>query len=452
MILIIDDDIAVQTSIGLLLKQSGFSYLSAKDPDSALNLMKQNKFELILLDMNFSIDTSGEEGIQLFKRIKSIDPFVPVILITAWGTISLAVEGMKLGASDFINKPWSNEHLLQSIKTTLHLSSKNHPSETSRIKLDDNYNLEGIIGEHPEFLKILETACRISNTEASVLITGESGTGKELIAEVIHNNSERKQKKFVKVNLGGISSTLFESEMFGHKKGSFTDAKENRKGRFEAAHKGTIFLDEIGDLDLNSQVKMLRVLQDRSFEVLGSNETKNVDVRIVSATNKNLEMMILKNEFREDLFYRINLITLKMPALRERSSDIPLLVNRFIENLKTIYQKENLRISNSALQWLSELSWPGNVRELKNLVERTVLVSEKNLLEIEDFKIHLNSDSLKAKGNLPAVGTMTLEQIEESMIRKAIEFHKGNISQVAKSLGLSRGALYRRMEKYGIIE
>lgn len=452
MILIIDDDIAVQTSLGLLLKQSGFSYLSAEDPEKALNLLKEHKFDLILLDMNFSIETSGVEGLELLKKIKTVSSAVPVILITAWGTISLAVEGMKLGAVDFINKPWTNEHLLESIKTALDLSVKETAAETSRSKLDEQYNLDGIVGEHPEFIKVLETACRISKTNASVLITGESGTGKELIAEVIHNNSSRCDNPFVKVNLGGISSTLFESEMFGHKKGSFTDAKENRKGRFEIADKGTIFLDEIGDLDLNSQVKMLRVLQDRTFEILGSNETKNVDVRIVSATNKNLEKMISSDEFREDLFYRINLITLKMPSLRERASDIPLLVNQFVNNLKIIYHKDDLEISSDALNWLSELPWPGNVRELKNLVERTVLVSDKKLLTIDDFKIHLNNNSVAHNSSLPAVGTMTLEQIEKSMILKAIEFHKGNISQVAKSLGLSRGALYRRMEKYGINE
>jgi len=452
MILIIDDDIAVQTSLGLLLKQSGFSYLSAENSEKALTVLQQQKFDLILLDMNFSIETSGMEGIDLLKKIKAADSSVPVILITAWGTISLAVEGMKLGACDFINKPWSNDLLLESIKTALDISTKKETKETSRQQLNEQYNLNGIVGEHLNFVKILETACRISKTNASVLITGESGTGKELIAEIIHNNSARNEKQFVKVNLGGISSTLFESEMFGHKKGSFTDARENRKGRFEIADKGTIFLDEIGDLDLNSQVKMLRVLQDRTFEVLGSNETKNVDVRIVSATNKNLEKMISSNEFREDLFYRINLITLKIPALRERAPDIPLLVNQFVNNLKVIYHKNDLQVCKEALNWLSELPWPGNVRELKNLVERTVLVSDKKLLKINDFKIHLNNTSATHKSNLPAVGTMTLEQIEKSMIIKAIEFHKGNISKVAKSLGLSRGALYRRMEKYGIKE
>jgi len=456
MILIIDDDIAVQTSLSLLLKQAGYKTDTALDPVQAKRIIKSLIPELIILDMNFSVEISGEEGLKLLKEIKDIIPNVPVILITAWGSITLAVEGMKYGASDFITKPWNNEHLLRSVQTALKLSQDTnlvHKSSANRKQLDKEYNFEKLIGEDPAFLASLETIARVSATDAPVLITGESGTGKELIAEAIHLNSARRNKPFVKVNLGGISSSLFESEMFGHKKGAFTDAKFDRIGRFEMANSGTIFLDEIGDLDLNSQVKMLRVLQDRSFEPLGSSKTRTADFRVVCATNRNLESMAAENKFREDLFYRINLITIKLPALRERKIDIPPLVNHYVNNLKTIYGRRELSVSKQALRWLRDLPWPGNVRELKNLVERTVLVSNKNLLDVDDFSAQLQNGSQPgAKQSLPAVGTMTLDEIEKSMILKAYEFHDKNISKIARSLGLSRPALYRRMEKYGLTE
>jgi len=455
MLLIIDDDIAIRTSLSLLLKQAGFQSLSASSPEEARKYIDENKFELILMDMNFSLSTTGEEGLALLKDIKSKIADIPVILITAWGSIPLAVEGMKLGAADFINKPWNNEYLIQSINTALNLSKKNGEIKISqtRDRLNKQFDFENIIGTDPEYLKVLETIGRVADTDASVLIIGESGTGKELVAEAIHKNSRRKDNPFVKVNLGGISTSLFESEMFGHKKGSFTDAKEDRVGRFEAANKGTIFLDEIGDLDLNSQVKLLRVLQDRSYEVLGSSKTKIADLRVISATNKDLKSLVETNLFREDLFYRINLITIKIPPLRERPSDIPVLVNHFAGNLKTIYRRNDLKIYDSAIKWLTELPWPGNIRELKNLVERTVLVSNKNLLDVEDFIEHLQRGPNKgAKNSIPAVGSLTLEEMEVSMIKKALEFYEGNLSKVAKSLGLSRAALYRRLEKYGLLQ
>ncbi|MCP4580732.1 MAG: sigma-54-dependent Fis family transcriptional regulator [candidate division Zixibacteria bacterium] len=453
MILIIDDDIAVRTSLSLLLKQAGYQTQTAADMKEALDRVNKSAIDLAIMDMNFSLETSGEEGLRLLKEIKTNSTNMPVILITAWGSIPLAVEGMKSGASDFINKPWSNEHLLQSIKTSLSLSSQPVKPELKpgREQLDKSYNFEMIIGEDPAFLAILETIGRVSATDASILIIGESGTGKELIAEAIHQNSPRRNAPFVKVNLGGISRNLFESEMFGHKKGAFTDAKNDRLGRFELADKGSIFLDEIGDLDINSQVKLLRVLQDRTFEVLGSSDTRSVDIRVISATNRNLEDMVENSEFREDLFYRINLITVKMPALRERLEDIPLLVEHYINNLKTIYQRDAIKVSAQAMDWLKDLPWPGNIRELKNLVERTVLVSDKNSLEVGDFQAQYRTDTRKgAKDSIPAVGTMTLEEMEISMIKKALEFHDGNISKVSRSLGLSRAALYRRLEKYGI--
>jgi len=453
MILVIDDDIAVTTSLSLLLKQAGYQVQTAADAGGALKLINEIAFELIVMDMNFSMETSGEEGLQLLTKIKSTLPQIPVILITAWGSIPLAVEGMKAGAADFISKPWNNELLLQSIKTALSLSSQrpDRDKKLSREHLDKLYDFDKIVGNDPVFLNVLDTIGRVSATDAAVLIMGESGTGKELIAEAIHLNSNRPNQPFVKVNLGGISQSLFESEMFGHKKGAFTDAKSDRVGRFEIAHKGSIFLDEIGDLDLNSQVKLLRVLQDRSFEVLGSSITKSVDIRVITATNRNIEAMVANGEFREDLFYRINLITVKLPALRERADDIPLLINHYINNLKTIYRRDKLSISLQAIAWLKDLPWPGNIRELKNLVERTVLITNKDLLDVDDFQNQYRIDPRKgAKDSLPAIGSMTLEEIEITMIRKAMEFHNGNISKIAKSLGLSRAALYRRMDKYGI--
>ncbi len=450
MILLIDDDIAVRTSLVLLLKNEGYEVMSAAAPGEALSIIKKNKPKLIILDLNFSIGTSGEEGLVLLSKIKQINEAIPVILITGWGSIELAVRGMKMGANDFINKPWNNEHLLQSVKTFLDLGD--HKSQQrSRKQLDNQYKFEQIIGEDSRMLEILETIGRVAATDASILIMGESGTGKELIAEAIHQNSARRNRPFIKVNLGGISTSLFESEMFGHVRGAFTDARFDRMGRFEMANKGTIFLDEIGDLDAGSQVKLLRVLQDRTYEVLGSSRTKIVDVRVVCATNKNLNEMVAKASFREDLLYRINLITIYLPALRERPKDIPLLANYFINNLKTIYNRPNLSLSANALKWLQQLPLPGNIRQLKNLIERSVLVNTKDKLDIENISAQLDlSPANSGKMQLPGVGMVTLEEVEKEMIKKALEYHNNKISKAAKSLGLTRSTLYRRLDKYQI--
>src|SRR3984885_12391933 len=354
MILIIDDDIAVRASLLLLLNDGGFDAFGCAGPAEALKLIKKQEPELIILDLNFSNDTSGKEGMELLEKIKQINPTIPIILITGWASIELAVQGMKAGANDFINKPWSNEHLLQSVKTLLDLKEKKTEHHT-RKQLDKSYDFQHIIGEDPKMLEILETIGRLSSTDASILIMGESGTGKELIAEAVHENSLRKNKPFVKVNLGGISTSLFESEMFGHVRGAFTDARFDRAGRFELANKGTIFLDEIGDLDPGSQVKLLRVLQDRTYEILGSSRTKTVDTRVVCATNRNLDEMVSKGSFREDLLYRINLITIKLPSLKDRPKDIPLLVDFFVSNLREIYNRPALNISREAMKWLQQL-------------------------------------------------------------------------------------------------
>jgi DNA-binding NtrC family response regulator len=450
MILIIDDDNAVRTSLLLLLQQESYAAKAVASPNETIAWLSHNEPSLIILDLNFSIETSGDEGMKLLKQIRKMHPLVPIILITGWATIELAVKGMKEGANDFINKPWSNDYLLQSIKTLLNLQEKK-TEKLSRSKLDGRYQFQHIIGEDPKMLDILETIGRIAATDASVLIIGESGTGKELVAEAIHQNSLRNNRPFVKVNLGGISTSLFESEMFGHIRGAFTDAKSDRIGRFEMANKGSIFLDEIGDLDHSNQVKLLRVLQDRTYEVLGSSRTKMVDVRVICATNRNLLEMVADGAFREDLLYRINLITIKLPALRERAGDILLLVNFFVDNLREIYNRPNLSVTRSAMKWLKQLHLPGNIRQLKNLVERTILVTKKDQLDENDFQSQLETTAKKKEiVQLPEVGNLTLEEMEIQMIHKAMGFHKNRITKVAKSLGITRSALYRRLEKYNI--
>ncbi len=455
MILIIDDDIAVRTSLSLLLRKEGFEVGTADTPAGALAVMAAEQPELVMLDMNFSNETTGKDGLEMLEKIKINYPAVPVVLITGWATIDLAVKGMKLGAADFIHKPWKNNHLMESLRTVLQLAPVSSPGNagpggaTVRKKLDQQFDFSGIIGQDPQMIGILETIGRVAPTDAAVLITGESGTGKELIAEALHQNSLRAKRPFVKVNLGGISSSLFESEMFGHVRGAFTDARTDRLGRFEMTNKGSIFLDEIGDLELSSQVKLLRVLQDRTYEVLGSSRTKTVDVRVISATNRNLEEMVGNGLFREDLLYRINLITLKLPALRERPGDIPLLVDHFLKNLSEIYSRP-LSADAEAIKWIRALPLPGNIRQLKNLVERTVLVSAHDALTAEDFQRQYQPAARKPAGGLPEVGAMTLEEMEVQMIQRAMTFHKGKIARVAKSLGLTRSALYRRLEKHNI--
>ena len=439
----------MRASLSLLLRQEGFLVEVAAAPVLAMDILESAKIELIILDLNFSIETSGEDGMRALSVIRKNYPAIPVILLTGWGTINLAVEGMKAGAKDFITKPWQNDYLLQSVRTFLNLAHRAVQS-ADRQKLDQQYEFDHIVGDHPKLLEVLETIGRVSTTEVPVLITGESGTGKELIAEAIHQNSKRKKRSFVKVNLGGVSAALFESELFGHVRGAFTDARSDRVGRFELADKGTIFLDEIGDLDLSSQVKLLRVLQDRTFEPLGSSKSRLVDVRVICATNRNLEEMVAKGTFREDLFYRINLITVKLPALRERPEDITALAVYFVNNLKIIYERPDLVIAPKAIQWLKGLPFPGNIRQLKNLVERTVLLTSGTTLEIPDFQRHIAVSTAATAQSLPEVGMMTLEEMEYQMIRRAMDFHQHKITKVARSLGITRFALYRRLEKFGI--
>ncbi|MDH3784503.1 MAG: sigma-54 dependent transcriptional regulator [Acidobacteriota bacterium] len=455
-ILIVDDDESVTATLSMLLKQNGHLSKTASNPTDALAVLSDGDVDLVLQDMNFSRATTGEEGMELLREIKSMRPHLPVILITAWGSIALAVEGVKAGASDFVTKPWSNQHLLRSIETAVHLAegvgeTDQDQTPPRREDLDRQFDFSGLMGNDPQLRRILDLIGRVGPTDASVLVTGESGTGKELVAEALHRKSRRSDGPFVKVNLGGVSSTLFESEMFGHVRGAFTDARSDRSGRFEVAQAGTIFLDEIGELDLASQVKLLRVLQDRTYEVLGSSRTRTVDVRVISATNRDLALAVHEGGFREDLLYRLNLISIKLPALRERAGDIPLLARHFLDGCATAYGRGALALTDAATRWLQRQRWPGNVRQLKQTIERAVLVVDGDRIEQSDFEtLACLEAGESARGTLPAPGSMTLNQLEREMISSCMQHYDGNISHVAEALGLSRAALYRRLEKYGL--
>ena len=470
MILVVDDDKAIRLSLKLILERNEYAVTLAENPKAAIDIVRSHpELELVLMDMNYDNSTTGDEGLTLLKQVKVFRPEIPCILMTAWGTIDLAVQGMRAGAFDFITKPWDNGVLLDRIETAIKLrplsrstlgrfdTSKNSPrGEVDFISSQKPKNRKlalsptGGAGRGavlPSLASVYSTIARIAPTNAPVLITGESGTGKELIAEAIHRQSHRAAGPFVKVNLGGISQSLFESEMFGHKKGAFTDAKEDRVGRFELAKGGTIFLDEIGELDLASQVKLLRVLQDQTYEVLGDSHTRRTDVRVICATNADLPSMVEEHTFREDLFYRINLIRIHLPPLRQRRQDIPLLVDFFLHQSSL-----SPAITPDAISYLQSLPFPGNIRELKNLVERTVLMAEGEELTAADFRQSLSPSShesvcpsLSSTGSSP-----TLEELERAAIAASIQKHAGNLSLVAKELGISRGALYRKIEKHGL--
>ena len=447
MILVIDDDSAIRTSLSFMLKRAKYDVQAVSSPKEAIAIVRSVAPELILMDMNFSLTTTGDEGITLLKQVKIFQPETPVILMTAWGSIQLAVKGMQAGAFDFITKPWNNAALMHQIETALALNNKKKEEELKKEE-EGKFDRSHIVGKSKALMDVLATIERISKTNASVLITGKSGTGKELIAEAVHRNSPRAKKPFVKVNLGGISQSLFESEMFGHKKGAFTDASSDRVGRFELADKGTIFLDEIGDLDLSCQVKLLRVLQEQTFEVLGDSRPRKVDIRVVSATNADLRQMVQEHTFREDLFYRINLITVHLPALRERRDDIPLLVRHFADQQCQQNRLPKVDFTPEAMKYLQSLPYPGNIRELKNLVERTLLVSGKETLDVDDFKAQ-NPHSAEAIPS-QSLDNLTLDELERQRILQALEQYGNNLTQVATSLGLSRPALYRRLEKHNI--
>ncbi len=439
MILIVDDDNSVRVSLKLLLKRNGYEVATAATPAEAIAFVRSSRPDLVIMDMNYTRTTTGEEGLILLKQIKVFHPDVPVILITAWGNIPLAVEGIRAGAFDFITKPWDNYTLLGRITTALTLSSKETPEQPS------SFDRSAIIGRDAKLLSVLETIERVAATNAPVLILGENGTGKELIAEAIHKNSLRRNGPMVKVNLGGLSQSLFESEMFGYRKGAFTGAVADREGRFAAAEKGTIFLDEIGDLDINSQVKLLRVLQEHTYEPLGDTRTRRADVRVVCATNADLTQMLRDGTFREDLYYRINLITVTLPPLRERRDDIPLLVDHLLQKVSSAAGREMPSVTPEAMELLKQQPWPGNIRQLANIVERTLLVTPSDTLDARDFQAQGLSPE-----NTHIDNPGRLKSAEKIEIENALTEANGNLTRAASLLGITRQTLYRRMAKYNI--
>ena len=459
MILVVDDDRNIRVSLKLILERNGYEVAMAEEPKEAIRIIRDiPAVELVLMDMNYNIyrtsSNDGEEGITLLKQIKVFRPDVPCILMTAWGTIELAVRGMRAGAFDFITKPWDNGVLLERIETARSLTPDPSPRRGASCRERLPSPRRGVGGEAlivgTSLSGILSTISRVAPTNAPVLITGESGTGKELIAVAIHRQSKRANGPFVKVNLGGISSSLFESEMFGHKKGSFTDATADRIGRFELAKGGTIFLDEIGELSLASQVKLLRVLQDQTYEVLGDSHTRRTDVRVVCATNADLRAMVEDKTFREDLFYRINLINLHLPPLRERREDIPLLVEHFLREACLANNVPSVTASHEAIAYLQTLPFPGNIRELKNLVERALLMHDPASPQLTAADFAAPSHPAAVPSASPEGSPATLDDLERTAIAACIQKHGGNLSLVAKELGISRGALYRKIEKYNL--
>ncbi len=451
MILIVDDNKTIRLSLSVLLKHAGYEAEAVATPDEALVAARtRSDLQLAVIDMNFSDTTSGEEGLELLQRLKVLRPEVPVILITGWGSIPLAVEGMRLGAFDFITKPWQNRMFLSRVETALQLAGTPTSAPDT-----EGFNRVDIVGNDPALDSVLRTAARVAASDAPVLILGENGTGKELVARAIHRNSRRASGPFVMVNLGGISRSLFESEMFGHVKGAFTGAVADRIGRFEMADKGTIFLDEIGDLDPTSQVKLLRVLQQHTFERLGDSKTRTSDFRIIAATNADLGAKVAEGTFREDLLYRINLITLHLPPLRKRPADIEPLARHFIAGYAAQCNRTVPTLSPDAVAFLQSQPFPGNVRQLRNLVERTLLISTSNRLTTEDFRtaIALGSEQPEGTpdaGETPATAPVNLEASEKAAIAAALRKVDGNVTHAAALLGITRQALYRKIKKHNL--
>lgn len=452
-ILVVDDDSAVQVSLALLLKQAGFDALCCDGPREALAALAAHPVDLALQDMNFSLQTTGEEGLALLADIRRQYPLLPVLLMTAWGSIALAIRGVQSGAANFFTKPWDNGQLVDLIEATLASSAPVAPARPrqARAALDTRGDFHAIVGEHPLLLKVLDTVAQVARTRAPVLILGESGTGKELIADAIHRNSPRADAPIVKINMGAITPSLFESEMFGHVRGAFTDARSDRQGHIASADKGTLFLDEIGELHRADQVKLLRVLQDQRYQPVGTSRDLQADIRVVSATNRELAELVARGDFREDLFYRLNLITIRLPPLRERRSDIPLLARHIAARVAGDYGLGDVTLAPNALAWLGAQPWPGNIRQLKQTLERTLLLSGKSQLTQADFIATSAVDDM-AVGTRLGVDGMTIEQVERQMIAQALQQHVGNISRVAKTLGLSRAALYRRLERHGLAD
>jgi len=444
-ILVIDDDTDVLTAVKLLLKTEVKEVITEKNPENILSLLSGQKFDLVMLDMNFnsSINT-GNEGIFWLKKIKQFDETLAVIMITAYGDIDLAVRSLKEGAADFIVKPWHNEKLLQAIKDILRSKEKKSGQENT---LTTSVIGKEMIGESEVMRDIFFKIEKIAPTDANIFILGENGTGKDLIARAIHEHSLRADKPFIKVDVGALTETLFESELFGHKKGSFTGAGEERVGRFEAANGGTLFLDEIGNISMQQQAKLLSVLQNRQVSRVGSNEAVNIDIRLVCATNLSLAELANENRFRKDLIYRINTVEIVVPPLRRRESDIITLADHFARQYANKYLKPRPTLDAKAIEKLKQYHFPGNVRELQYTMERAIIMSESDVLTATDL---IFSPIESASGNEPETRDLNLGVMEKNIILKVIEKHNGNISKAARELGLTRTALYRRLNKYDL--
>ena len=447
-ILIIDDDHDVLHTARMVLKPH-FTHITTESNPEQLNfLIANNDYDVILLDMNYTAGaTSGKEGQFWLKEILAKKPEQQVIMITAYGDIKLAVEAMKNGAADFVVKPWENEKLQASVYAAFQHSQskkelqslKNKQEKITRMLSGDDVELIGGSQAMKDVFRIIE---KVAATDANVLILGENGTGKELVAQAIHQNSERRQKAFIKIDLGAIPESLFESELFGNKKGAFTDAREDRTGRFEVADKGTLFLDEIGNVSPPMQSRLLTAIQNKTITPIGSNKSIPIDCRIVAATNGNLYQMVEEKKFREDLLYRINTVEIQMPPLRERLEDIPLLADHFLKQYGKKYRKE-IKFHRDTIEYLSSYHWPGNIRELQHAIERAVIMADTTELTPSDFLLNLSS------GDRPN-NSYKLDEIEKSTIEQALTKFQGNVSKAAKELGLGRTTMYRKMEKYGI--
>lgn len=452
-ILIIDDNEDLLFAAKMLLKKHAKEVSIEKDPRRIPFLINNNSYDVILLDMNFTDDTtSGKEGFHWLKQIKEIDPKAVVILITAFGDVEMAVQALKEGATDFILKPWQNEKLLATLTSASRLKESYNQVEKlstkqKQLQSDLKKPYADIIGQSASMKNIFSIIDKVATTDANILILGENGTGKELIARAIHDRSHRRDDIFVGVDMGAITETLFESELFGHKRGSFTDAKEDRAGRFEIADKGTLFLDEIGNLSMPLQSKLLTVLQKREVTRIGTNKSIPVDIRLICATNMHIHDMVMDNTFRQDLLYRINTVEIFLPPLRDRQDDIPLLANHFLKIYSQKYRKDFKGFTPNAMQLLQKYNWPGNIRELQHAIERAIIMAEGESLDSRDF-FFLSAKPSNEKAAVP--NTFNLDEVEKNYIQKAIDKNGGNISKAAKELGLTRASLYRRLEKYGL--
>lgn len=450
-ILIIDDDRDVLESARMFLKQEFLHVQIEENPERIPQLLDDHDFDVILLDMNFKKGVNdGEEGFHWLSKILSIDSQAVVILITAYGEVDLAVKAMKLGATDFILKPWKNQKLLGTIMASLQLRQSKKEVEKLKVtqaKLSDDIDINYIdfIGESPAIKRIHELIDRIAVTDADVLILGENGTGKELVARALHRKSNRRNNVFISVDLGAITETLFESELFGHVKGAFTDAKQDKPGRFEIASGGTIFLDEIGNLSLPLQAKLLTVLEQRKVQRVGSNKPIAFDVRLISATNQPLNEMSVDKKFRQDLLYRINTVEIRIPSLLERSDDIPLLAEHFLNVYGKKYKRPGMKIDKGVMAKMKKYYWPGNIRELQHAIERAVILSEEKVIQSAEMLIGVNNFQPKKETQ-----ALTMDEMEKQFILQSLDENESNVSQTAKALGMTRTALYRRMRKHGI--